>query len=172
VRWRHRNETEEQVVRLVVGLAMILSASPAAGVDTAQPPRGLRPYLVAISVANLEESAGWYERVLGLRTVEKKDLAQQGLKIAFLESHGLRLELVELKGSVGPGSCADVANPAAIRGFGKFAFQVDRLDEVVAALQKNGAIIIHDFRKSARVEDRSIIIKDPDGNWLQFFQGP
>jgi catechol 2,3-dioxygenase-like lactoylglutathione lyase family enzyme len=157
---------------IAAGVALVFGVSGWALADTREPPRGLRPYLVAVSVASLEESTAWYQRVLGLRIVEKKDFPQQGLKIAFLESQGFRLELVDLKGSVSAGSCADVSNPAALRGFGKYAFQVDALEDVVVSLQKSGVAILHDFRKSATAGDQSVIIKDPDGNWLQFFQRP
>jgi len=125
---------------------------------------------VAISVANLDESIAWYEKALGLRTSDRRSFPEHGLKVAFLESEGFRLELVELKGSASPGSCADVTNPA-LRGFGKFAFQVDDLAALAGRFQTMGIGILRDFRSAPEARNRSIIIKDNDGNWLQFFQG-
>jgi hypothetical protein len=65
-----------------------------------------------------------------------------------------------------------VANPAALRGFGKYAFQVDDLGGVVSAFKRHGTAVLHDFSTDPKPSDRSIIIKDNDGNWLQFFQRP
>ncbi len=153
---------------LGVGAALSLVAS--AGAERSAVPRGMRPYLVAISVADVDASVAWYERVLGLSLVERKAFAQQGIRVAFLKSDGFRLELVELKNSINPATCADVSNPAALRGFGKFAFQVDDLAEVVKSLERHGVGILHDFRSAEASAERSIIVKDVDGNWLEFFQ--
>lgn len=150
---------------LALNAALIAAAAP-------PPPRGLRPYLVAVSVANLEASAGWYEDVLGLRVVDKKAFPESGIKIALLEADGFRLELVELRGSVSPSTCTDVSNPAALRGFGKYAFQIDDLAEFVKGLERRGVAILHDARSAPKDGERSVIIKDNDGNWLQFFQRP
>ncbi len=156
---------------MAVACAVVLNPFMAATADQGGPPRGLRPYLVAISVANLDESIAWYEKALGLRTADKKSFPEQGLKVAFLESEGFRLELVELKGSVSPASCTDVTNPAALRGFGKYAFRVDDLAELAGRFRAMGISILHDFRSAPEARARSIIIKDNEGNWLQFFQG-
>jgi len=156
---------------MAVACAAVLNAVTPAVADQSEPPRGLRPYLVAISVANLDESVAWYEKALGLRTADRKSFPEQGLKVAFLESEGFRLELVELKGSVSPGSCTDVTNPAALRGFGKYAFQVDDLAELANRFRAKGIGILRDFRSAPEARGRSIIIKDNEGNWLQFFQG-
>lgn len=134
----------------------------------AEPPRGLQPHLLAISVGSLHDAIAWYEDIAGLRLVERKAYPDQHLELAFLESRGgFRLELVQLEGSISPGRCADVSNPATLRGPGKFAFQVDDLREIVSALDKRGAAIFRDFRGSS---PPNIIVKDADGNWIQFFQ--
>ena len=152
--------------------AMLLAFSMSGCGEGVEPLRGMRPYLVAVSVADLEESVTWYANVLGLRIAERKTFPDQGLRMAFLESEGFRLELVELKGSVSPGSCTDMSNPASMRGVGKVAFQVDDLKQAVAQLQKRGGVLFRDFRNPATPKRGSVIIKDPDGNWVQFFQHP
>jgi len=152
--------------------AMLLAFGMSGSGEGAEPPSGLRPYLVAVSVANLDASVAWYANVLGLRVAERKAFPDQGLRVAFLESEGFRLELVELKGSVSPSTCTDVSNPASLRGVGKVAFRVDDLKETVAQLQKRGAVLFRDFRDPATPKRGSVIIKDPDGNWVQFFQHP
>jgi catechol 2,3-dioxygenase-like lactoylglutathione lyase family enzyme len=137
------------------------------------PLAGMRPYLVAISVRSLEQSVAWYEKVLDLHLVEKKAFPDQGLAIAFLESEGFRLELIELRGSVGRAGCVkDPSNPATLQGIGKYAFVVDHLDEVATTLVQRGAKIYFDTRKDPEPSERSVIIQDNDGNWIQFFQRP
>lgn len=150
----------------VVGVGSVVSAEPSAA------PRGVRPYLVAISVASVDASATWYQETLGLQLVEKKSFDEQGIKVALLKSDGFRLELVELKNSLNPATCTDTSNPAALRGFSKLAFQVDDLGAVVQRLGQRGVSILHDFRSAPLADDRSVIVKDGDGNWLQLFQRP
>jgi catechol 2,3-dioxygenase-like lactoylglutathione lyase family enzyme len=147
--------------------AVAAVASPAEKIEA---PAGLRPYLVALSVGDIDAAAAWYVRVLGLRIADRKDFPAQGLKVAFLEADAFRLELVELKGSVSPGSCVNVTNPASLRGFGKYAFQVDDVESLVGRLRKAEVSILHDFRSAADPSERSIIVKDNEGNWLQFFE--
>ena len=107
-----------------LGLAVVLGVLGTVSAGPSSVPRGMRPYLVAISVASVDASATWYQETLGLQLVEKKAFDEQGIKVAFLRSDGFRLELVELKHSVNPASCTDTSNPAALRGFSKVAFQV------------------------------------------------
>ncbi len=155
-----------------LSLVVALGVVGAVSADPSAVPRGMRPYLVAISVASVDASATWYQETLGLQLVEKKTFDEQGIKVALLKSDGFRLELVELKNSVNPASCADTSNPAALRGFSKAAFQVDDLGEVVQRLGQHGVSILHDFRSAPLADDRSVIVKDGDGNWLQFIQRP
>jgi catechol 2,3-dioxygenase-like lactoylglutathione lyase family enzyme len=133
--------------------------------------KGLAPYLVAISVKNVDDSASWYRRVMDLRLVDAKSFPDRGLRIAFLESDAFRLELVELRDSVSPAKFApDPTNPASVQGVGKYAFRVDHLDEVVASLNATATPIFLDFTKAPVATDRSVIVRDNDGNWIQFFQ--
>lgn len=155
-----------------LGLAVALCVVGAVSADPPAVPRGMTPYLVAISVASVDAAATWYQETLGLQLIEKKAFDEQGITVAVLKSDGFRLELVELKNSVNSASCADTSNPAALRGFSKVAFQVDDLGEVVQRLGRRGVSILHDFRSAPLADDRSVIVKDGDGNWLQFFQRP
>ena len=156
-----------------LALSLALAGGLAMSAESPEPLKGMRPYLVAISVKSLDESAAWYSGVLGLRLVEKKDFPDHGLSIALLESEGFRLELVQLKGSVASIDCApDPSNPASLQGVGKYAFQVDDLSDVVSTLKKRGAQIFRSFSDAAKPRETSVIIKDNDGNWIQFFQRP
>ncbi len=156
-----------------LALSLALAGGLAMSASSPEPLKGMRPYLVALSVKSLDESAAWYGGVLGLRLAEKKDFPDNGLSIAILESEGFRLELVELKGSKAAADLlTDATNPASLRGFGKLAFQVDDLAETVAELKMRGAAVFRDFTDPAKPGSGSVIIKDNDGNWIQFFQRP
>jgi hypothetical protein len=68
------------------------------------------------------------------------------------------------QGSVEPASCVpDLGNPASLQRVGKFAFLVDDLTEVRATLKQRDIPIL-------LASDDSVIVKDNDGNWVQFFQ--
>jgi lactoylglutathione lyase len=151
-------------------LSALLMLGAATSAKTTDPFRGMRPYLVAISVEHLDHSIAWYSNALGLRLVRRMGSPKEEIEVAFLECEGFRLELVELKGSVRPDLVS--GNPASVRGIGKFAFQVDDLDGTVGELGRRGVSLANEFRDSATGKRSSVIVKDPDGNWVQFFQRP
>ncbi len=62
------------------------------------------------------------------------------------------------------------SNPASVQGVGKYAFRVVRLEDVVAGLKMSNTPLYLDFTKAPEPRDRNVIIKDNDGNWIQFFQ--
>ncbi len=62
---------------------------------SADPLARMRPYLAALSVADLDASVKWYESMLGFKTDKRMDLPKYGLKIAFLKSGAYRLEIIQ-----------------------------------------------------------------------------
>jgi hypothetical protein len=87
-----------------------------------------RPYLVSLSVANLDTSVRWYRDMLGFRETRRLNLPDSSLRIGFLELNGFRLELIEFKDSVSSAAIRSkfpaVDDQAKVQGFCKLAFAV------------------------------------------------
>ena len=149
-------------------LFIVLLLSTAAAVPA------IEPRLVALSVADLDATISWYQDNLGFRLKERKDFPQASLRIAFMESNGFELEMVEDKKSV-PLAAIQKQLPSAddqakLQGFVKLAFTVDDLTGLASRMKSNGVRFQMGLTKSSREPGVTFfIVRDNDGNWLQFF---
>jgi catechol 2,3-dioxygenase-like lactoylglutathione lyase family enzyme len=154
---------------LLLSLALL-----AASCRTAAPPRSadpLQPYLVAVSVPQVDESVRWYREVLGFTLVSRKDYPDYGMTIAIAAGEGIRLELVQVRNSVAPSAVVPgYQNPASLHGFGKVAFYVADLRAWETRLRSRGAKFQLEPRENPADGSTSFIVLDHDGNWLQFTQ--
>jgi catechol 2,3-dioxygenase-like lactoylglutathione lyase family enzyme len=163
------------VVVALVSLGACAQTTPtdSSGIATEGPEGSavaLRPYLLALSVRDLDASAGWYARVLGFAETERYDFPEDRMRLAFMEKEGFELELIELADAP-PFSAPDPGNPATRRGLVKFAFYSGEIDALYNAALDVGAHVQSPLRSSNRTGGRFFILRDPDGNWVQVF-GP
>lgn len=48
---------------------------------------------VAISVANLEESISWYQKVFGFSVIDRSEIPGTGIKVSHMQGEGFLLEI-------------------------------------------------------------------------------
>jgi len=94
---------------------------------------------IAVAVPDLEEVLATWRDVLGLEEQGRELVAAQGVTVAFLDAGGARLELLEPTGPDTP-----VGRHLARRGPGlhHVAFEVDDLEEALAALKARGVRLV------------------------------
>jgi len=136
--------------------------------------KSIKPSLIAISVANVDETAKWYQDNLGFAVKEKKDFPQHSLRIAFLALNDFEIELVEDQKSVSLGTIQkhlpEADDETKIQGFVKLAFTVEDVEALASRLKRNGVRFQMELNRSNRKEGmKSFIVRDNNGNWLQFF---
>jgi catechol 2,3-dioxygenase-like lactoylglutathione lyase family enzyme len=133
-----------------------------------------RPYLMSLSVANLDLSVSWYREVLGFRETRRLKIPGSSLRISFLELNGFRLELIEFKDSVSLAAIRskfpNVDDRAKVQGFGKLAFAVTSVGEAAASLKSKKVKFVREVTQEKDTGETWFIIEDVDGNWLQFFE--
>lgn len=133
-----------------------------------------RPYLVSLSVANLDTSVRWYRDMLGFRETRRLNVPDSSLRISFLELNGFRLEMIEFKDSISSAAIRSkfpaVDDQAKVQGFGKLAFAVTNVGEVAASLKDKKIKFVREVTQEKKTGEIWFIIEDPDGNWLQFFE--
>jgi lactoylglutathione lyase len=86
----------------------------------------LRVHHIGIMVSDLERSIAWYQRVLGLKLADRRNLGQT--QLAFLEAENTQIELIQ-DGGAYPGE--GVVNHVA--------FVVDDIEAAVGRLRAAGA---------------------------------
>ena len=127
-----------------------------------------------ITVSNLEVSRKWYEEKLGFKLAKSMDLPEHNLRLAFLELNGFTLELIEFQQSV---SLATVQNRIPelkdrdhLQGFVKLGFRITDVDALAATLKASRVKLRMQPTNDREFHDRFLLVEDPDGNTLQFFQ--
>lgn len=130
-----------------------------------------RPWLVGVLVADLPASRRWYEDVLGFRADGEGLPAVGDVSGVILERGGFRLELIARTGSIAAASRVTKDDEALLRGIKKIAFAVDDLEGVMARAAARGATVVRALHDSRYAGMQSLILADPDGNWIQIY-GP
>lgn len=138
---------------------------------------------LSITTRNLERSISFYE-LLGLTVVKRfGDVTEPGIATAFRlpSSHlkvvylappngrsGLFIDLVEWVAPSSPGDAYPVANHV---GLNRFALRVSHLDATVRTLKEAGVSFLTDDPETFGDGIRCIVVKDPDGVFVQLIEG-
>ena len=94
---------------------------------------------IAVAVKDLEESSGFYEKLLGSPCSGTETVIEQKVKVAFFTAGGTKIELLQPTGPDSP-----VAKFLETRGPGlhHICFTVDDLDAEMERLRKSGTVFI------------------------------
>jgi len=127
------------------------------------------PNFSAIIVKDIRVSSDWYKSVFGLKTKTESNDVQNGYQVAIMESEDFLLELMELRGSLTRDELlAGKPGGTQIQGHFKLGFKVENIDTCLKRLAELG-IDVPQVWKDKVSGKRNFIIKDPDGNLIQFF---
>ena len=114
-------------------------------------------------VSNLDDTIQFYTRVLGLDVIERKT-SPRGSQLAFLQVPNSD-ELIEL-------TCFPPSGPVTVQeDLVHLAFQVDSLDQTIAALNAKG-VRITDGPTQTSSGSRFIFIDAPDGYEIELIERP
>ena len=142
--------------------------SPEAAFQSA--PAGVTGSFFALSVGDLEATTGWYEQKLGLKVVMQVPKEKDTPAVTVLAGGGLIVELIKNDKSIPVRQVAPgVAGPDLIRGIFKVGIIVDDLDTVVALLKERSVPVFLGPYPAKKNSMRQLIIKDNEGNLVQFF---
>jgi catechol 2,3-dioxygenase-like lactoylglutathione lyase family enzyme len=120
---------------------------------------------IAVVVADLDASERWYESNLGLRLIKRGKSPRMPAETAVLGGHNLFVELIHHDGKQLPRIENEAAVPRLIKA-GMTVAQKD-FEEIAGYFEKRGlkAGIFEDKEMGVR----SFIVKDNEGNLIQFF---
>ena len=156
--------------RLTLSSLLILSmtAHGHTAAPKSEPPfRSAGGAFLALSVADLQQSARWYAEKLGLEVVMQSP-KRDGAAVIVLEGGGLIVELVQLDealplSNVTPSRGA----PQLVHGFFKAGIVVDDLDGTVARLKQRGVAIAFGPFPRRDNQRANVLIRDNAGNLIQ-----
>jgi uncharacterized glyoxalase superfamily protein PhnB len=128
------------------------------------------PYFSAVVVKDITKSVNWYKSLFGLQMKQEMNDPNGSYKIAILESPVYLLELLQLKGSIERAPLLEgKPQTVQIEGHFKIGFKTTDMNACIKQLNSLKAEIEHDW-KDEKTGKRNIIVKDPDGNLIQFFE--
>jgi catechol 2,3-dioxygenase-like lactoylglutathione lyase family enzyme len=118
-----------------------------------------------IVVTDLDASVHWYESNLGLHLVKRGKSPRVPVETVVLGGHNLFVDLIHHEGKALPRVDSEASVPRVLKA-GVIVRQKD-FDAVAAYLQKRGiaAGILEDNEMGVR----SFLVRDNDGNLIQFF---
>lgn len=133
-------------------------------------PFSYQPYFSAVVVKNLETSSKWYQSVFDLKVKTEMKDPNQVYNIAILESPVFALELLELKGSLVKGDfLKDKPQGTEIQGHFKIGFRISDVTHCLKRLKELN-IEVPNVWTDQGTGKKNFLIKDPDGNLIQFFE--
>ena len=130
----------------------------------------IRPHHTGISVANLDESIAWYQRMLGFEVVRRMTQdSNPKMNFALLRRGDCYLELFEVAGGKPlPDYRRDASADLTVQGIKHFAYQVQDARAAAAELKAKGAEIA-----MGPVENPNVVfvfIRDNSGNCFELIQ--
>jgi len=149
---------------LLICLPLCISA------QTDQAPE-LTASFFAIIVEDMDTSLLWYQEKLGFSILNESNLPERSLRQANLKKDHVHLELIELASALKPAEAiANFSPKSKITGFFKVGFRVPDFELWLHHLDKvkidwQGKVV-----RDPQSRKRMLIINDPDGNRLQFFE--
>ena len=146
-----------------------LAALMAAPLHAAEPT--LQPFMVAVSVSDLQKETDWYVNMLGAKVVKDADFGNGGTHFRWLMIGNQRLELV-YSPTAKDSSPARGKPPAhaGLHGYTHFTLQSPDLAATKAALIAKGAALAMDITEVKPLGIKVLYLADPEGNAVEIAQ--
>lgn len=141
------------------------------------PEEVFEPKLVAICVQDIKASVNWYTQKLGFEVEQNiKEYPDYGLKLAFLRAGDFHLEILEKANSIKQSEFL-TTRENYLGGVFKVGFILSDLEAKYNELKNmqeveflTGIGALPENKLSIKWPTHHFLIKDPDGNFIQFFE--
>lgn len=158
------------MIRSFAGLALaVLIVAPAALADDEGAWEAGPPQFFALSVADIDVMASWYETMLGLERGEMNGPADGTIRQTTLANGRLFVELVQHHEAKDRSSYG-IERSYLVHGIFKVGFFVQDIDRAVAELETKGASFRGGIIDLPEQGIRMILVEDPEGNIVQLFE--
>ena len=131
----------------------------------------IQPYFSAIIVSDIENSIDWYSKRFNFTVISRTNLEERGFKQANLKIDSFLLELIEIEGTFDAKKAIEENTEYKfVQGFFKIGFQVNDLNFWIEHLKNEKTDFFGDVVSDPNSGKKMLIIKDPDGNYIQLFE--
>lgn len=121
---------------------------------------------IALNVGDIKAETAWFQKVFQVKILKEVTIPDGKGFVVLMGSDKLAIELLQLTGSAVP----TATSPVRIRGHVKNGIFVQNLEERFTQL-KNAGIYMHGrLYTDEPMGMKGFLIKDPEGNILQFFE--
>lgn len=124
---------------------------------------------ISIAVFNLAATAKWYKEQLGFEEVLRREFPEFGTRIVFLETNGVRIELIEDK-KWQPVNRPNPPQHTTIQGVSQITFKVDDIQKVIERVKSRPIDIAWDLIVVKDIGFKEFFIRDNEGNIIQFLE--
>lgn len=128
-------------------------------------------YFMSLIVKDVNQSLEWYKGTLGFNVINEMGSEDGDYHIYILERGEVLLEIMELKSSLDPKEELDTKDGKLyLQGIFKLGFMLADFDSWIDYLKKEKIEFHGKVVKDEKLGKRMLIIKDPDGNYIQLFE--
>ena len=124
---------------------------------------------VSLAVKNLDATSKWYQEHLGFKESLRRDFPNYGTRIVFLETNGVRIELIEDQ-KWRPINRPNPPQHTTVQGVSQITFRVDDIQEVIEQVKSKPIEIAWDLIEVEDIGFKEFFIRDNEGNIVQFVE--
>jgi catechol 2,3-dioxygenase-like lactoylglutathione lyase family enzyme len=128
------------------------------------------PFMVAISVNDMEAETAFYRDVLGFTVARDASMRDGAVQFRWLVNGTQRIELIKAAGSTAGTPHPAPPGHAAVRGFTQFTMQTSDIAAVRARIVERGVTPALEPTDVAALGIRVIYVTDPEGNAVEIAQ--
>ena len=149
---------------------LILAAATVSSEPAPPPLATIRGAFLALSVPDADAAARWYSEKLGLKIIMRPP-SQGDVRMIALAGGGLMVELIEQSGAAPLSQVApQIRHETMVLGLFKAGVFVDDWDGLVTGLKARGVPIAMGPFPATAEQRANLIIRDNNGNLIQFFE--
>lgn len=124
---------------------------------------------ISLAVQDLDATSKWYQEHLGFQEVLRRDFPDYGTQIVFLETNGVRIELIEDQ-KWRPITRPNPPQHTTVQGVSQITFRVDDIQEVIEKVKSKPIEIAWDLIEVEDIGFKEFFIRDNEGNIVQFVE--
>ena len=162
--------TMRKQIGFLLSIVFVLAACGiVGGSKTESPAINVSGAFFALSVVDMNQSVKWYSEKLGMKIVMQLP-KQDKMAVTVLEGDGLIVELIQNDDSLPLGKVAPaLKDRALIQGSFKTGIIVNDFDRTLSELKARNVDIAYGPYPARAGQRANVIIKDNEGNLIQFF---